>query len=443
MRVAALGKKGSISALLATLGKMSPDERKTQGAAINLAKDKVTQALSARRDILKSAALDARLASETIDVTLPLREAPAEAGRIHPLSQVFEEVNTIFADMGFAIAEGPDIETDDYNFTKLNFPEGHPAREMHDTFFFNPKQDGSRMLLRTHTSPVQVRTMLSQKPPIRVVCPGRTYRIDSDATHTPQFHQVEGLVIDKGSHLGHLKWILHEFCKAFFEVDHINMRFRPSFFPFTEPSLEVDIQCRRDKGEIRFGEGEDWLEILGCGMVHPNVLRACGIDPDVYQGFAWGMGIDRIAMLKYGIADLAAVVRQRRPLAFALRLQAARRPDAGGGIEHVSLAETAVAERAPTLTLPRKREREWTAFGANQLSSQWIRTFHPSNRSDSLSRLRGRVGVGVSRHRRCRWLIRNIRTGKSPPSSARTLAHSARTLPTQSESSGLRCAIIA
>jgi phenylalanyl-tRNA synthetase alpha chain len=304
VRVAALGKKGSISALLATLGKMSPDERKTQGASINLAKDKVTQALAARRDILKSAALDARLASETIDVTLPLRETQAEAGRIHPLSQVLDEITTIFADLGFSIAEGPDIETDDYNFTKLNFPEGHPAREMHDTFFFPPKQDGSRMLLRTHTSPVQVRTMLTQKPPIRVVCPGRTYRIDSDATHTPQFHQVEGLVIDKTSHLGHLKWILHEFCKAFFEVDHINMRFRPSFFPFTEPSLEADIQCRRDQGEIRFGEGEDWLEILGCGMVHPNVLRACGIDPDVYQGFAWGMGIDRIAMLKYGMSDL-------------------------------------------------------------------------------------------------------------------------------------------
>jgi phenylalanyl-tRNA synthetase alpha chain len=312
VRVAALGKKGSVSALLSTLGKMSPDERKTQGAAINLAKDNVTQALTARRDILKSAALDARLASETVDVTLPVRESPAEQGRIHPLSQVFEEVNTIFADMGFSIAEGPDIETDDYNFTKLNFPEGHPAREMHDTFFFNPKEDpgsapgagGSRMLLRTHTSPVQVRTMLTQKPPIRIICPGRTYRIDSDATHTPQFHQVEGLVIDKGSHLGHLKWILHEFCKAFFEVDHINMRFRPSYFPFTEPSLEVDIQCRRDKGEIRFGEGEDWLEILGCGMVHANVLRACGIDPDVYQGFAWGMGIDRIAMLKYGMSDL-------------------------------------------------------------------------------------------------------------------------------------------
>src|SRR5215475_1261430 len=218
VRVAALGKKGSISALLATLGKMSPDDRKTQGAAINLAKDKVTQALTTRRDVLKSAALDARLASETIDVTLPLREAPAEAGRIHPLSQVWGELTTIFADMGFSVAEG--------------------------------------------------------------------------------------LVIDKESHLGHLKWILHEFCKAFFEVDHLNMRFRPSFFPFTEPSLEVDIQCQRDKGEIRFGEGEDWLEILGCGMVHPNVLRACGIDPDVYQGFAWGMGIDRIAMLKYGISDL-------------------------------------------------------------------------------------------------------------------------------------------
>ena len=304
VRVGALGKKGSISALLATLGKMSPEQRKTEGAAINAAKDKVTQALTARRDVLKNAALDARLASETIDVTLPLRDTPADQGRIHPISQVMDELTAIFADMGFAIAEGPDIETDDYNFTKLNFPEGHPAREMHDTFFFNPKPDGSRLLLRTHTSPVQVRTMLSQQPPIRVICPGRTYRCDSDQTHTPMFHQVEGLVIDKGSHLGHLKWILSEFCKAFFEVDNVNMRFRPSFFPFTEPSLEVDIQCRRDKGEIRFGEGEDWLEILGCGMVHANVLRACGLDPDVYQGFAWGMGIDRIAMLKYGIPDL-------------------------------------------------------------------------------------------------------------------------------------------
>jgi phenylalanyl-tRNA synthetase alpha chain len=307
VRVAALGKKGSISALLATLGKMSPDQRKVEGAAINAVKDRVTQALTERRDHLKSAALDARLASETLDVTLPVRDALAERGRLHPLSQVMDELTTIFADMGFAIAEGPDIETDDYNFTRLNFPEGHPAREMHDTFYFNPKPDGSRLLLRTHTSPVQVRTMLTQAPPIRVICPGRTYRSDSDQTHTPMFHQVEGLVIDKGSHLGHLKWILHEFCKAFFEVDNVNMRFRPSFFPFTEPSMEVDIQCRRDKGEIRFGEGEDWLEILGCGMVHANVLRACGLDPDIYQGFAWGMGIDRIAMLKYGLPDLRAL----------------------------------------------------------------------------------------------------------------------------------------
>jgi phenylalanyl-tRNA synthetase alpha chain len=304
VRVAALGKKGSISALLATLGKMSPDERKERGPLINGLKDRITAAITARREALKGAALEARLAAEMVDVTLPLPEAPADAGRIHPISQVMDELTTIFADMGFAVAEGPDIETDDYNFTRLNFPEGHPAREMHDTFFFNPKPDGSRLLLRTHTSPVQVRTMLAQRPPIRVICPGRTYRCDSDQTHTPMFHQVEGLVVDKRSHLGHLKWILAEFCKAFFEIEHVKMRFRPSFFPFTEPSLEVDIQCRRDKGEIRFGEGDDWLEILGCGMVHPNVLRNCGIDPDVYQGFAWGMGIDRIAMLKYGMHDL-------------------------------------------------------------------------------------------------------------------------------------------
>jgi phenylalanyl-tRNA synthetase alpha chain len=306
VRIASLGKSGSVSALLKTLGAMSPDERKAQGPLINNLKDRVSTAIAARKSALGDAALDARLNSETIDVTLPVRETPTEAGRIHPISQVIDELTAIFADMGFAVAEGPDIETDDLNFTKLNFPEGHPAREMHDTFFFNPKPDGTRLLLRTHTSPVQVRTMLSQKPPIRVICPGRTYRCDSDQTHTPMFHQVEGLVIDKGSHLGHLKWILAEFCKTFFEVDDVKMRFRPSFFPFTEPSLEVDIQCRREKGEIRFGEGEDWLEILGCGMVHPNVLRNCGLDPDVYQGFAWGMGIDRIAMLKYGMPDLRA-----------------------------------------------------------------------------------------------------------------------------------------
>ena len=304
VRIAALGKSGSVSALLKTLGSMSPDERKQQGPLINGLKDQMGAAIAARRETLKAAALDQRLATETVDVTLPARESPAEIGRVHPISQVVDELTAIFADMGFSIAEGPDIETDDLNFTKLNFPEGHPAREMHDTFFFNPKPDGSRLLLRTHTSPVQVRTMMSQKPPIRVIIPGRTYRCDSDQTHTPMFHQVEGLVIDKGAHLGHLKWILEEFCKAFFEVDRVKMRFRPSFFPFTEPSLEVDIQCRRDKGEIRFGEGEDWLEILGCGMVHPNVMRNCGLDPDEYQGFAWGMGIDRIAMLKYGMSDL-------------------------------------------------------------------------------------------------------------------------------------------
>jgi phenylalanyl-tRNA synthetase alpha chain len=305
-RVAALGKSGSVTALLKTLGTLSQEERKIQGPLINGLKDRVNAALAARRDAFKSLALEARLNTESLDVTLPVREASAEIGRVHPITQVTDELTAIFADMGFAVAEGPDIETEDYNFTKLNFPEDHPAREMHDTFFFNPKPDGSRLLLRTHTSPVQVRTMLTQKPPIRVIIPGRTYRCDSDQTHTPMFHQVEGLVIDRNSHLGHLKWILQEFCKAFFEVDHVKMRFRPSFFPFTEPSLEVDIQCRRDKGEIRFGEGDDWLEILGCGMVHPNVMKNCGLDPDEFQGFAWGMGIDRVAMLKYGMPDLRA-----------------------------------------------------------------------------------------------------------------------------------------
>ena len=304
IRISALGKSGSISALLKTLGSLTPDERKEKGPLINGLRDRVTDALASRRTILRDAALEIRLASESIDVTLPVRPSAAARGRIHPISQVIDELTTIFGDMGFAVAEGPDIETDFFNFTALNFPVGHPAREMHDTFFFNPDEKGERKLLRTHTSPVQIRTMMSQKPPIRVIIPGRTYRCDSDQTHTPMFHQVEGLVIDKGSHLGHLKWILAEFCKAFFEVDDVKMRFRPSFFPFTEPSVEVDIQCSRKGGEIRFGEGEDWLEILGCGMVHPNVIRHCGLDPDEYQGFAWGMGIDRIAMLKYGMPDL-------------------------------------------------------------------------------------------------------------------------------------------
>lgn len=283
VRLSALGKKGSVSALLATLGKMSPDERKIRGAAINVLKDTITAGLASKRDTLRQQALAARLASEALDVTLPVRDEAVTLGRIHPISQVMDELTAIFADMGFSIAEGPDVETDFYNFTALNFPEGHPAREMHDTFFFKQDAAGDRKLLRTHTSPVQVRTMLNTQPPIRVICPGRTYRCDSDQTHTPMFHQVEGLVIDKTANLANLKWVLQEFCRAFFEVDQVKMRFRPSFFPFTEPSMEVDIQCSRQGGEIRFGEGDDWLEILGCGMVHPNVLRHCNIDPDVYQ----------------------------------------------------------------------------------------------------------------------------------------------------------------
>jgi phenylalanyl-tRNA synthetase alpha chain len=306
VRVGALGKKGTISALLASLGKMSPDERKSEGARINALKDKAAEALGRRRSVLEAKALEARLKAETLDVTLPAPQSPLERGRIHPISQVMDELTAIFADMGFAVAEGPDIESDDYNFTRLNFPEGHPAREMHDTFFFAPGADGKRKLLRTHTSPVQVRTMLAQKPPIRVICPGRTYRCDSDQTHTPMFHQIEGLVIDETTHLGHLKWVLEEFLKAFFEVKSAALRFRPSFFPFTEPSMEVDVQCRRQGGEVRFGEGDDFMEILGCGMVHPNVLRNCGLDPDRYQGFAFGVGIDRLAMLKYGMPDLRA-----------------------------------------------------------------------------------------------------------------------------------------
>ena len=319
VRVAALGKKGSISALLATLGQMTPDERKEKGPAINGLKTEIAVAIEERRAALAAEALEKRLASEKVDVTLPLRPAPTATGRIHPVSQVIDEITAIFSDMGFAIAEGPDIETDYHNFTALNFPEGHPAREMHDTFFFNPDAEGNRKLLRTHTSPVQVRVMKqsnekvpakwmsgAQEPPIRVVIPGRTYRNDSDQTHTPMFHQVEGLVIDKGSHIGQLRWVLEEFLKAFFEVESVKTRFRPSFFPFTEPSMEVDVQCDRSGNEVKIGEGNDWLEILGCGMVHPNVIANAGLDPDVYQGFAWGMGIDRIAMLKYGMPDLRA-----------------------------------------------------------------------------------------------------------------------------------------
>ena len=319
VRVAALGKKGSVSALLATLGSMAPEDRKSAGPAINGLKNEIAGLIETRSEALKGAALEARLKAETVDVTLPLRPAPTARGRIHPISQTIDEITAIFSDMGFSIAEGPDIETDYFNFTALNFPEGHPAREMHDTFFMKPGPDGVKKVLRTHTSPVQVRVMQktnekpaapyitpAMDPPIRVVMPGRTYRNDSDQTHTPMFHQVEGLVIDKSSHIGQLRWVLEEFLKAFFEVPSVTLRFRPSFFPFTEPSMEVDVQCDRSGSEVKIGEGNDWLEILGCGMVHPNVIRNAGLDPDVYQGFAWGIGIDRIAMLKYGMPDLRA-----------------------------------------------------------------------------------------------------------------------------------------
>lgn len=302
LRVNALGKKGSVSELLKGMGAMSPEERQTFGPLVNGLKQQLSDAIAEKKEALAQAALDARLLAERIDVTLPVR--PEQRGRIHPIMQVFEEVQTIFAGMGFAIAEGPDVEDDFHNFTALNFPPKHPARDMHDTFFFEEKEDGSRMLLRTHTSPVQVRTMLSQKPPIRIVAPGRTYRCDSDQTHTPMFHQIEGLVIEDGVHMGHLKGVLMDFMRAFFEIDDVDVRFRPHHFPFTEPSAEMDVRCDRSGGALKIGTGTDWLEILGCGMVHPNVLRACGIDPTQYQGFAFGMGIDRLAMLKYGIPDL-------------------------------------------------------------------------------------------------------------------------------------------
>jgi len=303
VRVAALGKKGSISELLKTLGAMSPEERKTNGPLFNTLRDRVTDAIATRKSELQSAALNARLASERIDVTLPAR--PEAQGTIHPVSQVLDEITAIFADLGFAVAEGPDIEHDDYNFTKLNIPPDHPARQMHDTFYVAKQADGSQHVLRTHTSPVQVRTMLKQKPPIRIIAPGRTYRVDSDATHSPMFHQYEGLVVDENISLGHLKWVLEEFYKAFFEVKSVELRARPSYFPFTEPSVEWDLRCDRSTpGKIVFGQGNDWLELAGSGMVHPRVLSMCGIDPERYSGFAFGGGLDRLAMLKYGIPDI-------------------------------------------------------------------------------------------------------------------------------------------
>ena len=304
VRVGALGKKGRVSTLIKDLGQMEPEDRKAFGQAVNGLKQRVSDALTARKDALQEAEMAVRLQAEQADVTLPVREGPIGAGRIHPITQVTEEVTEIFADMGFSIAEGPDIETDENNFTALNIPPEHPARQTQDSFYFAEKADGSRPLLRTHTSPVQIRTMRAVAPPLRIIVPGRVYRRDSDQTHTPMFHQVEGLVVDEETHLGHLKWVLEEFCKSYFEVDAVKMRFRASHFPFTEPSMEVDIGYAKVGDEIRFGEGDEWMEILGCGMVHPNVLRNVDLDPQRYQGFAFGVGLDRLAMLKYGMPDL-------------------------------------------------------------------------------------------------------------------------------------------
>ncbi|MDE2562054.1 MAG: phenylalanine--tRNA ligase subunit alpha [Sphingomonadales bacterium] len=305
IRVAALGKQGWVSALLKTLGGMTPEQRQSEGPRIHAAREAVTAAIAERKDALESAALEARLAAEKIDLTLPAPEAPK--GSVHPVSQVMDELAEIFADMGFAVASGPEIEDDWHNFTALNMPETHPARAMHDTFYFPDRDaEGREMLLRTHTSPVQIRTMLSQGAPLRIIAPGRVYRSDSDATHTPMFHQVEGLVIDKGIHLGHLKWTLETFLKAFFERDDIVLRLRPSYFPFTEPSVEVDVGYTLVGGKRVLGGTEGWMELLGSGMVNRRVIEMGGLDPDEWQGFAFGVGVDRLAMLKYGMDDLRA-----------------------------------------------------------------------------------------------------------------------------------------
>jgi len=316
VRVTALGKSGSVTTLLKGMGRLSPDERRIQGSLLNGLRDRLTSALAERKAALEASELDARLAAETIDLSLP--PPPRRKGSVHPTMQAMDEIVSIFAEMGFAVAEGPDIEDDFHNFTALNFPPDHPAREMHDTFFLKPDPEtGERMVLRTHTSPVQIRTMRvtkdkpeapwiagGQAPPIRIIAPGRTFRKDSDATHTPMFHQVEGLVIDRDIHMGHLKWTLETFVARFFELDGVDARFRPHHFPFTEPSAEMDIRCDRSGGELKLNTGDSWMEILGCGMVHPNVLSAAGLDPNEWQGFAFGMGVDRLAMLKYGIPDL-------------------------------------------------------------------------------------------------------------------------------------------
>ncbi len=305
VRVSALGKKGLITEQMKSLGALPLEEKISAGKILNVLKTNIEKAIDNKKSELEKKELDKKLITERIDVTLPIR--PETQGRIHPVSKIYEEVVAIFGQMGFDVAEGPDIEDQFHNFNALNMPANHPARQMQDTFYIsNPDSadfDDS-YVVRTHTSGIQIRTMEAKKPPIRIIAPGRTYRSDFDATHTPMFHQVEGLVVDKTTTMAHLKGCLYDFVKAFFEVDDIKVRYRPSYFPFTEPSAEMDIGCRKGKEELKIGEGDDWLEILGCGMVHPNVLRAGGIDPDEYQGFAFGLGIDRLAMLKYGIPDL-------------------------------------------------------------------------------------------------------------------------------------------
>ena len=302
IRIATLGKRGRVTELMKGLSGVEPEKRKEIGQALNALKTEVTDAIEARKVFLEDAELDANLESDRIDITLPIR--PENRGCIHPISQTIDEIIAVLGEMGFSIAEGPDIEDDWHNFTALNIPPDHPARQEHDTFYLPGELDGERMVLRTHTSPVQIRSMQNGEPPYRLIVPGRTYRCDYDATHSPMFHQVEGLVIDKATHMGHLKGCLIEFCRAFFDVEDLPVRFRASYFPFTEPSAEVDIGCTREGGAFRIGHGDDWLEILGCGMVNPKVLENCGVDPETYQGFAFGMGVERLAMLKYGIPDL-------------------------------------------------------------------------------------------------------------------------------------------
>ncbi len=306
LRLAALGKKGEISLMMRALGTMSPEERQTAGPALNALKDEIDAALRAKKAALGDAALNERLRAEWLDVTLPGRPRPV--GTIHPVSQVMEELTAIFADMGFSVAEGPQVESDWFNFDALNIPPEHPARQEHDTFFLHrdPADPRPPHVLRTHTSPVQIRALQANGAPIRVIAPGRVYRMDMDQTHSPMFHQVEGLAIDRDLTMANLKWVLEEFCRVFFEVEQVELRFRASHFPFTEPSAEVDIRCSWAGGQLKIGQGDSWLEILGSGMVHPKVLTAAGVDPAEWQGFAFGMGIDRIAMLKYGIPDLRA-----------------------------------------------------------------------------------------------------------------------------------------